>query len=57
MSVLARAQATDIRAIKAWETWQEWKSKTRPAPGPEGLRRPLWMNRPLRPRDEAYRLA
>jgi anaerobic selenocysteine-containing dehydrogenase len=36
------------------EVYEEWKRKTTPAPGPDGLRRPLWMNRPLRPVDEAY---
>ena len=30
--------------------------KTRPAPGPGGLRRPLWMLRPVKPTAEAYRL-
>jgi len=34
--------------------YEEWKELTKPANGP--LRRPLWMNRPLRPADEAYRL-
>ena len=36
--------------------FEEWMDKTIPAPGPGGLRRPLWMNRPLRPVDEAYKL-
>ena len=34
--------------------YERWKAQTRPAPGPEGLRRPLHMNRPLRPVDAAY---
>jgi hypothetical protein len=38
------------------EVYAEWKALTHPAPGPEGLRRPLYMNRPLRPVDEAYRV-
>jgi hypothetical protein len=29
---------------------------TRPAPGPGGLRRPLWFDRPLRPVRDAYKL-
>jgi anaerobic selenocysteine-containing dehydrogenase len=41
---------------KSWEVYQEWKQKTRPAPGPGGLRRPLWMHRPLHPAPEAYRM-
>ncbi len=36
--------------------YAEWLTMTKPAPGPGGLRRPLWMNRPLRPVDAAYRL-
>ncbi|MCP3918344.1 MAG: molybdopterin-dependent oxidoreductase [bacterium] len=39
---------------KSVEVYEEWRARTRPAPGPGGLRRPLWMNRPLRPTDEAY---
>ncbi len=37
----------------AFDTWME---QTRPAPGPDGLRRPLWLNRPLRPVESAFRL-
>jgi anaerobic selenocysteine-containing dehydrogenase len=37
--------------------YEEWKRLAKPAPGPGGLRRPLWLNRPLRPREEAFRLA
>ncbi len=29
---------------------------TRPAPGPNGLRRPYWFKRPLKPAKEAYYL-
>jgi len=29
--------------------YKEWLAMTRPAPGPGGLRRPLWLNRPFRP--------
>jgi anaerobic selenocysteine-containing dehydrogenase len=36
--------------------WEEWRSLTKPAPGPDGLRRPLWMNRPLRPVESAFRI-
>jgi anaerobic selenocysteine-containing dehydrogenase len=42
---------------KAFRVYQEWLKKTRPAPGPGGLRRPLWMLRPLKPAPEAYRLS
>jgi anaerobic selenocysteine-containing dehydrogenase len=36
--------------------YQEWMAKTRPAPGPDGMRRPMWFDRPLRPVPEAYRI-
>ncbi|HTQ08643.1 MAG TPA: molybdopterin dinucleotide binding domain-containing protein, partial [Fimbriimonadaceae bacterium] len=41
---------------KSMEVYREWLAKTKPAPGPGGLRRPLWFDRALRPDDEAYRL-
>jgi anaerobic selenocysteine-containing dehydrogenase len=41
---------------KAFQVYQEWLKKTRSAPGPGGLRRPLWMLRPVKPAPEAYRL-
>lgn len=34
---------------KSFEIYKEWLKMTRPAPGPNGLRRPLWFNRALRP--------
>jgi len=40
---------------KAHDVYKEWLKMTHPAPGPEGLRRPLWLQRPLRPVDEAFR--
>ncbi|RKY20483.1 MAG: formate dehydrogenase [Planctomycetota bacterium] len=45
-----------VDTAKSREVWAEWKAMTKPAPGPGGLRRPLWMNRPLRPVDDAYRM-
>jgi len=41
---------------KSRQIYEQWKKLTKPAPGPGGLRRPLWMNRPLRPTDAAYAL-
>jgi anaerobic selenocysteine-containing dehydrogenase len=35
--------------------YKEWMARTRPAPGPDGTRRPMWFDRPLRPVPEAYR--
>ena len=34
--------------------YKRWLGQTRPAPGPGGLRRPLWMLRPLKPHKDAY---
>ncbi len=39
---------------KSMEVYREWLKMTRPAPGPDGLRRPLWLNRPLRPAEETF---
>ena len=39
---------------KSMEVYREWLAKTKPAPGPGGLRRPLWLDRAFRPADEAY---
>ncbi|MFY9610015.1 MAG: molybdopterin-dependent oxidoreductase [Blastocatellia bacterium] len=36
------------------EVYRKWLEMTRPAPGPGGLRRPLWFSRPVRPDGEAY---
>ncbi len=41
---------------KSFEIYEKWLAMTRPAPGPNGLRRPLWFNRPLRPVDEMFYL-
>ncbi len=41
---------------RAHEVYREWLTMTRPAPGPGGLRRPLWLARPVKPVPEAYRL-
>jgi hypothetical protein len=36
--------------------YQEWMAKTRPAPGPDGTRRPAWFDRPLKPKPETYKI-
>ena len=41
---------------RSTEVYREWLAKTRPAPGPGGLRRPLWLLRPYKPAPEAYQL-
>ncbi len=39
---------------KSMEIYREWMAMTRPAPGPDGLRRPLWIKRALKPSIETY---
>ena len=39
---------------KSHEIYKQWLAMTRPAPGPDGLRRPLWFARALRPADETF---
>jgi anaerobic selenocysteine-containing dehydrogenase len=41
---------------KSFAIYKEWLAMTRPAPGPNGLRRPLWLGRPLRPDEELFYL-
>lgn len=45
-----------VDTAKSFEIYREWLKLARPAPGPNGLRRPLWMNRPLRPVEERFYL-
>jgi anaerobic selenocysteine-containing dehydrogenase len=39
---------------KAHEAYRRWLALTRPAPGPDGLRRPLWLARVYRPATAAF---
>ncbi|HMQ62180.1 MAG TPA: molybdopterin-dependent oxidoreductase [Flavilitoribacter sp.] len=41
---------------KSFEIYREWLKMTRPAPGPDGLRRPLWFARALRPDKSTFYL-
>ena len=41
---------------KSFAVYKEWLAMTRPAPGPNGLRRPLWFHRALRPAEELFYL-
>jgi len=38
----------------SFAVYQRWKALARPAPGPAGLRRPLWIPRVVRPEESAY---
>jgi anaerobic selenocysteine-containing dehydrogenase len=40
---------------RAHEVYRRWLAMTRPAPGPGGLRRPLWLPRAFKPDPSAYR--
>ena len=39
---------------KSYEVYLRWLKMTRPAPGPNSLRRPLWFKRPLRPDESLF---
>jgi anaerobic selenocysteine-containing dehydrogenase len=41
---------------RAHEIYRQWLALTRPAPGPGGLRRPLWLPRAFKPDPAAYYL-
>jgi anaerobic selenocysteine-containing dehydrogenase len=41
---------------RAHQVYREWLAMARPAPGPGGLRRPLWLPRAFRPDASTYRL-
>ncbi len=45
-----------VDSNKSMEVYRRWLSQTRPAPGPDNLRRPLWFKRPLRPVEERFYL-
>jgi anaerobic selenocysteine-containing dehydrogenase len=45
-----------VDTAKAFEIYREWLALARPAPGPDGLRRPLWLPRAFKPDASAYRL-
>ena len=44
----------EVDTEKAYDVYLQWLEKTRPAPGPGGLRRPLWLKRPLRPTEDKF---
>jgi anaerobic selenocysteine-containing dehydrogenase len=41
---------------KSFELYRQWLAMARPAPGPGGLRRPLWLPRAFKPDASAYQL-
>ncbi len=60
--VVTRAEAGDhfgdvlVDTDRSREVYREWLEQTKPASREGGLRRPLWLNRPLHPAEDAYRL-
>jgi anaerobic selenocysteine-containing dehydrogenase len=60
--VVSRARPQDrygdvlVDPARSMEIYREWLAKARPGPGPGGLRRPLWLDRPLRPDEEMFRV-
>jgi anaerobic selenocysteine-containing dehydrogenase len=60
--VVTRARPEDrygdvfVDTARSMEVYREWRAKARPGPGPGGLRRPLWLDRPLRPAEEMFRV-
>ncbi len=46
-----------VDTAKSMEVYREWLTLTKPAPGPGGLRRPLWLNRPVKPTEDAFYMA
>lgn len=46
----------EVDTNRSLEVFREWLANTRPAPGPDGLRRPLWFARAVRPAPDAYRM-
>ena len=59
--VIAPARPSDryadvfVDTEKSMEVYRAWLALARPGPGPGGLRRPLWLDRPLRPAEEMFR--
>ena len=43
-----------VDTTKSFNVYREWLKLTKPGPGPGGLRRPMWLGRPVRPTDDAY---
>jgi anaerobic selenocysteine-containing dehydrogenase len=59
---IARAEPDDrygdvvVDTAKSFEIYREWLDLAKPGPGPGGLRRPMWLDRPVKPTEDAYRV-
>ncbi len=40
---------------QSFAIYQQWLDLTKPGPGPDGTRRPMWLARPIKPTPDAYR--
>ena len=45
-----------VDTAKSQEVYKKWMEMTRPAPGPDNLRRPLWFARVNKPTEDKYYL-
>ena len=45
-----------VDSEKAHQVYKRWLKLCRPAPGPDGTRRPYWLLRPIKPAPEAFRV-
>lgn len=43
-----------VDTTKSVAVYEEWLKLTKPGPGPNGERRPLWLARPVKPTEDAY---
>ncbi|MBI2205701.1 MAG: formate dehydrogenase, partial [Candidatus Rokubacteria bacterium] len=46
----------EVDTEKSFAIYRQWLAMTRPAPGPDGTRRPLWLPRAFKPDAAAYRM-
>jgi anaerobic selenocysteine-containing dehydrogenase len=46
-----------VDTAKSFEVYRQWLAMTRPAPGPDNLRRPLWLPRAFKPDASVYKLS
>ncbi len=45
-----------VDTSRSREAFRRWLAMTRPAPGPDNLRRPLWLLRPFKPDPSAFQI-
>jgi len=44
-----------VDTSKSTQVFEQWLATTKPGPGPDGTRRPMWLDRPVKPTPDAYR--